>query len=281
MRGRSRIQERAMKSPKNQQVLDEKFDAAISRPLARGLGRWFHHRGWSADRVSIVAIIFGVSAGVCIAGTGLWPILGGLLLVSMVILDCTDGEVARLNPNKEKPWRGRILDGWCDFCTIVSVHVGMVIHLDRTGLSFGGYQLSTLEIVLIGVLGFAAFTWKSSVLDDIKQRLRDASPDHDLSRFEAQPKTRFERFLFWSLKVYVRSAARATGHGRPGGADTFRQASWVGPSHHLVAIAVAGILTPFSSTAYLTYFVLAILPASIYLWGVLARARRIHAEAKA
>ena len=255
-------------------VLDERFDVSVSRPLARWMARHFFRLGFSADQVSMVAMGCGVSAGVPFMGGGLWPVLGGLLLLAMVVIDCADGEVARLAPPSDKPWRGRMLDGMADLMTILSVHVAMVVVLSRDGLMIGGHSFGVFESFLLVVAGFLSFSWKSSVVDDIKQRLKPVSVDRDLAQYVDQKKTLFEKFLFFVLVRYVESAERLTGHGRPGGYDVFQQVAIIGPTHHLVAMAIAGMFSTVAPSVFLTYLLLTIGPGNIYLWAVLHRARR-------
>ena len=260
-------------------VLDERFDASVSRPVAKWMARPLYRWGFSADQVSLMALGFGVTAGLCLASPGLWPMIGGLLLIAMVVTDCADGEVARLGPPSDKPWRGRMFDGFADLGTVLSVHIGMIIALSHSGFQIGSHTVSVFEYIAIAVVGFASFSWKSSVLDDVKQRLKPRSVDNELARYADQEKTWFERILYAALVRYVQTAARLSGHGRPGGYPVFRQVAHVGPSHHLVAIAIAGMLMPVSPAIYLAYFALTIIPGNLYLWTVLHRARRAEVTA--
>ncbi|MFO0749956.1 MAG: CDP-alcohol phosphatidyltransferase family protein [Myxococcota bacterium] len=266
-----------MDTTQQKQLLDERFDIAVSRPTARWMAKYFYRAGFTADQVSLVAMGCGILAGVLFTNGGYWPMLGGLLLIGMVVIDCADGEVARMSPPSDKPWRGRMFDGFADLGTVLSVHIAMVIVLANARIDIGGHVLSTVECFLLVVAGFASFSWKSSVVDDIKQRLKAGSIDKDLSKYADQEKTAFEKLLYWTLVNYVRTAERMTGNGRPGGYDVFRQVAVVGPSHHLVAMAVAGMLTPIAPTIFLTYLMLTIGPGNLYLWAVLSRARRAHA----
>ena len=52
-------------------VLDERFDASLSRPIARRMARHLYRWGYTADQVSILAAGFGVMSGVCFTGSGL------------------------------------------------------------------------------------------------------------------------------------------------------------------------------------------------------------------
>jgi len=263
--------------------LDEKFDIVVSRPLANRMARGFHKLGFSADAVSMVAAVFGVSAGVAMTGSGMWPMIGGFLLLAMVVIDCADGAVARMNPPSDRPWRGRMFDGIADLTTLLSVHIGMVIALSNASFTVGGYTFGGFEAFLLGVAGFLSFSWKSSVLDDIKQRLKPGSCDRDIdtSRYRDQKKSLFEKFLFFLWVWYVHNSEKLTGPGRPGGYDLFRQVALIGPSHHLVALAICAMLLPFAPTIFVTYVLLTAGPGNLYLWYVLARARREHAGAEA
>jgi len=260
-------------TPKKQ-YLDERFDIAVSRPTARWMAKYFYRMGFSADQVSLVAMGCGVLAGFLFTSSGYWPMLGGVLLVAMVVIDCADGEVARMSPPSDKPWRGRMFDGIADLGTILSVHVAMLVILAAARIDINGHILSPLECLLLVVGGLVSFSWKSSVVDDVKQRLKEGSVDRDLSKYAAQDKTLFERFLYWLLVSYVAQAEKLTGKGRPGGYDVFRQVALIGPTHHLIAMAICGALTPIAPTMFLTYLLLTIGPGNLYLWAVLRHARR-------
>lgn len=254
--------------------LDEAFDTAVSRPVSRALAPRFFRAGFSADQVSLVALAFGIGAGVAFTLDGIWPFIGGLLLVGMVIIDCTDGEVARLSPPSDKPWRGRIMDGMADLGTVLAVHLGMWGALMNHGVQVGSHQLSGLELLLLVALAFVSLSWKSSVLDDVKQRLRPSSVDRDLDRYRDQDKTFIETILYKLLVFYVGNAEKLAGHGRPGGAQVFRQVSHVGPTHHLVGIALAAMAEPFIANAFLAYLFVVLVPGNVYMWTVMYRARR-------
>jgi len=254
-------------------TLDEPFDHRVSRPVARFLAPRLRAAGLGADQVSLLALAFGVSSGWCIASGGRWPALGGALLLAMVVLDCTDGEVARLGPPSDKPWRGRLFDGFADLGTVLSVHVGMAMHV-ADGQPWGRHHPSGLDASGLFVLAFASFVWKSSVLDDVKQRLKPSSIDAELPAYLAATRGRLERLLLWLFICYARQASRLAGDGRPASPELFRQLAWIGPTHHLAAIAAAGLLTPLVPHAFLVYAMATLIPANAFLVWVLGRAGR-------
>ncbi len=254
-------------------ALDEPFDYHVSRPAARWLAPRLRALGMTADGVSLLALALGVGAGVCLGRDGRWPVIGGLLLVGMIIGDCTDGEVARLGPPSEKPWRGRLLDGFADLGTVVAVHVGMAIHV-AGGEPWRGQTPDGMMAAGLFSAAFIAFAWKSSVLDDVKQRLKPASIDLDLPHYHAQASGGLERALLWLFSQYVRNAARLAGEGRNASPEIFRLVAWVGPTHHLAAIACAGLVSPLVPHAFGLYAAATLLPGSAWLAWVLLRARR-------
>jgi len=254
--------------------LDEAFDIVVSRPVSRALAPRFFRAGFSADQVSLIALAFGLGAGVAFTLDGIWPLIGGVLLIAMVITDCADGAVARLYPPSDKPWRGRIMDGMADLGTVLAVHIGMFVVMVNQGVNIGGRQVSAIELFILVALAFVSLSWKSSVLDDVKQRLRPASVDSKLDRYRDQDKTLIENVLFKLLVFYVGNSEKLAGHGRPGGPQVFRQVSYVGPTHHLVGIALAAIAAPFVPHAFLAYLFVAVVPSNIYMWTIMHRARR-------
>ena len=259
-------------------ALDEWFDGRVARPLGRRLGRALHGLGLSANQVTALGALSGLAAGVALAQGGRLAALGSILLVLMLVLDCADGEVARLAGPSVAPWRGRVIDGLADLSTGIAVHVGMLVALSRVGLVWGGHSVPWVALFLFAVLAGASLTWNAGVVDDIKQRLKPRSIDRDLDRYAGQERGIVDRFLFAFLRNYVANIARYTGSARPGGARLYHRAQWVGMTHHYLAIALTGLFVARFPTAFLTYFVFAIVPANAFLLYVLWRERRPSEE---
>lgn len=265
--------------------LDEKLDEVFSRPIARPLARVLHHFGVTPDQVTYLSMFLGLGAGFSMASDGLWPVVGSCMLLAMIVLDCADGELARLRPPSSNPWWGRTLDGMADMVTGFAVHIGMCVHLCHLGISVGGYQLSDFTIFLICLSAGVSLAWSAGVVDDVKQRLKPDSVDHDLDRYAEQPRTFMEKFFFKFQQNYVKNIARYSGPGRPGGYEHFRRVQWMGLTHRLFGAAVAGLLVPFFPTAFLTFSIIAAVPANLLLVGMLwwgrREARAAEAEASA
>ena len=251
--------------------LDEWFDGVFCRPVGNRVADLLEPTPITADAVTFASGALGVLAGVCFAGLGWWPLVGGVVLLGVMILDCVDGELARRRGGGG--WRGRILDGLADLATAFSIHLGMLIHLVRVDTYVGPHETGAFELFMIALVAGAAMSWNCAVVDDVKQRLKERSVDQRWEEFAREVDGPWDRFLYWTLKRYVRWTSQSAGPGRPGGIRCFRLAQWVGPTHHHLAIAVAGALTPFWEASFLVYLLLAIIPANIWLLTVLAVCR--------
>ena len=246
---------------------DEWFDTICCRPLANRVTDLIEPTGLSANGATLIAGLFGALAGVGFAGTGWWPAAGAASLFAMMIFDCVDGELARRQGGGG--WRGRILDGLADLVTAFSIHLGMLIHLIRSGLGIGEWDPGALELFVFVLAAGAAMSWNCAVVDDMKQRLKEHSVDRDWEKYASEVNGVWDRFLYWTLKRYVRWTQQSTGPARPGGPRRYRLAQWVGPTHHHLAIAIAGALTPIWESSYVVYLVVALVPANIWLLVVL------------
>lgn len=265
-----------MNTPNKGKSLDETFDSLVCRPLGKLVAKWFMRTTISANQVSGLAGLCGMAAGASMMMP--WPIpgYGAILLFTMMVLDCADGEIARQRGGGG--WRGRILDGMADLVTAVSVHLGMLLHMNREGGVLYGHELTPMINFLIALAAGASFAWRSGVVDDIKQRLKATSIDRELNEHTDEPKNLWDKFLFWLLKSYVDGIKKYSGKRRPGGYLCFRRAQWVGPTHQHLAMVLSGLLVAYIPQAYLLYFVLSIVPANLYLLTVLYFAPRLNEE---
>lgn len=251
--------------------LDEWFDSAFCRPLARPIARVLLKTPITANQVTLVGGVLGVVAGVFLGLPSYWPALGGILFLFAMVLDCVDGDIARVKGGSA--WRGRFYDGLADSAGTFATHVGMVVGLYLSNVTLYGYRLHLVELLVLGGLAGWSFQWNSGVLDGLKQRLKTHSVDFEIDQFEHEPRNWFERGAYAFIRNYIRHIIKLS--GKPSAEDypRFRRVQWVGPTHHHALIAVAGIAAAFTTKElYILYFLLAIVPANAYLWLV-TRAR--------
>lgn len=106
--------------------IEEMVDIFIYRPIAFLLVKAVFNTRITPDNLTSGAIVAGISAGVLYAfGTPHTRISGSILFVMFIILDCSDGQLARLKKNGTPI--GRLLDGIADYIVVTSVYIGIVI----------------------------------------------------------------------------------------------------------------------------------------------------------
>jgi hypothetical protein len=128
--------------------VEEPVDYWVNRPLASILVKALAPLPVTPNQVTIASGIVGLVAGAVLATAPLdsrWqaPLAGALLYVS-ILLDCADGQLARLRGQSSLV--GRFLDGVVDVGPIGAIFLGFAILHYRFGYNFW----------LINVVGWAA-----------------------------------------------------------------------------------------------------------------------------
>lgn len=113
------------KSLKMKEV-EEIFDLIFYRPLAFLFVRVVYKTDLTPNGISIAAIFMGLIAG-CFYSLG-QPVhfkIGALFYLLFNILDCSDGQLARLKKNSTPV--GRIIDGISDYIATIAVYIGLAV----------------------------------------------------------------------------------------------------------------------------------------------------------
>jgi phosphatidylglycerophosphate synthase len=112
--------------------VEEIFDLLIFRPLGYLLVKAIYRTRITPNQITLYSISVGVAAGVCF-GIGRPGVIeaGVALTLASVILDCADGQLARLKKNGTR--LGRLLDGLVDYITEASVFIGVAVGLRPAG----------------------------------------------------------------------------------------------------------------------------------------------------
>jgi phosphatidylglycerophosphate synthase len=158
-------------------------DEHFNRPIGRHLSRILVHTSVSPNQISIAATLLGLVAALGFAQgdyrSALW---GALLLQASAIIDCVDGDVARIL-YKESRW-----GQWLDLVGDQIVHIGVF-----AGIGWGLYRAGGGETVLalsasavIGVvISFAVVLYgrlhAASQQNTRLQALIDATTNRDFS----------------------------------------------------------------------------------------------------
>lgn len=145
------VEERLLQSPKG--AYDGVIDTYFNRKVANGLTRLFVKAGWSPNAVTVLSLLIGfLAAGFFAQGTYLAGVVGGLLFQLSAIIDCCDGDVARLT------FRESRLGEQLDLIGDNVVHMAIFGALGWAGyVNGGGWLLLTLG--LLAMIGNGLSLW--------------------------------------------------------------------------------------------------------------------------
>jgi 1L-myo-inositol 1-phosphate cytidylyltransferase / CDP-L-myo-inositol myo-inositolphosphotransferase len=135
---------------------DGQVDTYCNRKLSRPITRWLLRTPLSPNHITVLSCLIGVFGALCFLPGGYWgPVLGALLLQFSVVLDCCDGEVARVK-FMESPL-GDWLDNVCDTVVSLAIFLGMGVAVWRNGAASHALVLAVL-LALGGSLAFPLVT---------------------------------------------------------------------------------------------------------------------------
>jgi phosphatidylglycerophosphate synthase len=107
-------------------IIEEYVDLFFFRPLAFLFVKSIYRTSLTPNQVTMLSMLVGIGSGILIGIGGSTAILlGAMLLALATILDCADGQLARMKNNGTA--FGRILDGVVDYVYTVSAFFGIAI----------------------------------------------------------------------------------------------------------------------------------------------------------
>lgn len=151
----------------------------LVRPVSRRITPLAVARGVRASTVTAVALVLGLLAAVAysLAATGAttaWRVLGSLLLLASLVVDCVDGEVAR--STRTFSARGGWLDVGADRVKEYAVYAGLAA---GAGGSLGAWWLAFAAMALLVTRHFVDFGYAASrsvtTADEARRRVTPAA----------------------------------------------------------------------------------------------------------
>jgi phosphatidylglycerophosphate synthase len=248
--------------------VEELFDLILYRPLAFLFVKCVYKTDLTPNHITSLGIAIGVIGGFHFSlNNPLANIIGAALLLIYIVLDCSDGMVARLKNNGT--FFGRILDGIADYT------VGIAVYL---GIGFGYASTSNDPLLYWGLLAFVGISniLHSISLDFYRTKYRDYSLNRDLTlgaslaEFEKEFKKLeqcggncFSKFVIWvylkysaiQLKAYAKKEKQKQ-YDRDDYLKKNRKIvhlwTYIGPSSTLTLIIISSLLNRFD----------------IFMWGL-------------
>ena len=132
-------------------VFDETLTLYILRPIAFVFVKLLYPFSITPNQVSLMTIIIGIISGYFFSrGTVTSFIIGGSLYFLCMLLDCVDGMIARLKNSGTAI--GRIIDGFADYITVISVYVGMGIGFEKGLINLDFLPINHWWVMVIAVV---------------------------------------------------------------------------------------------------------------------------------
>jgi phosphatidylglycerophosphate synthase len=189
--------------------IEEFIDLFFYRPLAFILVKIIYPTNITPNQLTITAIFVGITSGFVYA-TGLPNscIYGAILFMLYNIIDCSDGQLARLKKNGSHA--GRIIDGIADYLATAAVFIGLGVgHFDKS-YSLGLWWLLLVLAAISNIIQSAMVDYyRNRFLDYVLQRKSTFEEDLDSFRDEYNAiKDKKDMWLDrWIIRTYFKYSA--------------------------------------------------------------------------
>lgn len=157
------------KSLKMKEV-EEIFDLIFYRPVAFLFVRAVYKTSLTPNSITLAAILMGIIAGCFYSfGQHLYFMIGAAFYVLFNILDCSDGQLARLKKNGTPV--GRIVDGISDYAATIAVYIGLLFgFVLRTHDPYFWFLMLVLAGISSASHGILVDYFRSRFLDYVQGR---------------------------------------------------------------------------------------------------------------
>jgi phosphatidylglycerophosphate synthase len=189
--------------------VEEVFDLILYRPVAFLLVRAVYKTRITPNNLTLLAILMG-----CIAGCfyslpkPVYFKIGALFYLAYNILDCSDGQLARLKKNGSKV--GRLIDGIADYTATLAVYIGIAVgYVSNSGSSFYWFIMLLLAGVSTIIQGMLVDYYRTRFLNYVCGQKNNFEKDNEeyrkeLDLIKKQKGKWFDRMV---LLIYLKYSA--------------------------------------------------------------------------
>jgi hypothetical protein len=232
--------------------VEEIIDLIIFRPLSFLLVKIIYSTNITPNQISIISMFFGLLAGVIIGfGKYEFVLAGAVLIFLSNLLDCADGQLARLKKNGTKI--GRLIDGFIDYVTGLSAFLGLGFAVSYiTGdyvygwiIAFVGGFSRVLQNMFFDYYRNLYFKYVYNKLSDINLEIVEFTEEKD--RLEKNKGHLLEKFLVSLYLKYCSLQKNTTMHVHMNISPDIYKAknklllrlwSWIGSTTHLSMLII-------------------------------------------
>lgn len=123
---------------------DGLVDTYLNRKFSRSLTHFLLRTALTPNHITVLSCLIGLFGATCFFQAGYWgPVFGALFLQLSAVLDCCDGEVARMKFLESR------LGAWLDITLDTVVHIATFVGLGFAVWTQGGTQA---PFVLVGLM---------------------------------------------------------------------------------------------------------------------------------
>ncbi len=154
----------SLKSLETENIVDRKF----YRPIGFYFAKLLSHTKVTPNMVTILSIFVGLGGGLCFLHTPYslgWAVAGIICLVLANIMDCIDGQLARLTGIKSEI--GRILDGIAGDIWFGCIYICFILRLSAEYPAVFG-PMTIGAFILVGLLSGFSHLIQAAVTDYYK-----------------------------------------------------------------------------------------------------------------
>jgi len=145
--------------------VEEVFDLYFYRPLAFLLVKGIYNTDITPNQLTVISMIFGILGGISYSfGSHTAFIVGAILYLFYNIVDCSDGQLARLKKNGTAV--GRILDGIADYVGSDALYIGI-------GFGYANSSSNSVMLWLLTAGAGISNAIQSGLLDYYRTRYLD------------------------------------------------------------------------------------------------------------
>jgi phosphatidylserine synthase len=182
---------------------EEIFDLILFRPLGFITAYLLRKTPVTPNWVTVASMFFGILSGMAFYFVSYES--GALLLLGANILDCSDGQLARMKGTSSKI--GRILDGFADYVTYVAVYTGMTFAWMRDTGDFYwfwiGWFLAVSTIIQAAI--FDDYRNRFIGGESMEEMKEEAESFRNLQRETENP---LKKFLYFMYAFYTNKQIR-------------------------------------------------------------------------
>jgi phosphatidylglycerophosphate synthase len=250
--------------------VEEFFDLIFYRPLAFVFVKLIYSTNITPNQITVLSLSFGISGGIALSfGTSKSMLLAAFLFITFNVLDCSDGQLARLKGNGTE--FGRILDGMADYMVSTSAYLGI-------GFGFANHSSNPLLYWMLLLVTATSNIIHAVLVDFYRNRFIDYTQDRvsvlddgleifkkEYERLKKEKGSAFKKFIIGTYIKYSSAQNRM--------ASNKETADKVAPQDYYKANKrLIHFWTYLGPTTQWTFLIVCavINRLDIYLWGLIS-----------